>query len=635
MNFDKEANPGTPAMIWHQMILLFGARRSLMALAIAILVCFLPVILPSITYWFELSLIDLTQKIGMYLRSPDPNIIVVAIDAETLDGVKNRWPWPRSEFARLFEAIEKGKPRFIISDIFFQHSEETPGQEGDEQLEFTLRKYGNIGLVSIVEEMYTGSGLQLRHYRNLKRFRDAAALEGFVWCIVESDGGVRDFVVRDNRLISESCVFQTAKKLNPAISTITSHIEPSLVSQIAFACKGGGIPYIRAGDIMSGAVSPSILENKVALLGVTADVLKDYHQTALGFLSGVEILAATFDTISQRRVVIPKSDMFWRTLSTLMGLTTAVLIFYLSGNRFLLISLIAIGAILSGGLYLSQMIGLYPPWAIFIFSWLISTTVLYGITYFLNFLAVQSMRNEAVGVGKVQAQFFPGKPWSSGNGYICKGVCFPCETAGGDFFDIVHLSDGSLVFMIADVTGHGFGAAMITSIIKSLVVFFNREGKLSIMDLISSLNLVVMEIFDRHVMVTLMIGHLQPKQHKISVGAVGHLPALLVKQDGTCEEIGLPCFPIGKTEKLRCQFQEFDFPPGASLILYTDGIVEALDWKNKQYSLERWWKWLSQQLPKFDPDMDLKSLLSDVYEHTQGRVLSDDATLLILTRRDA
>lgn len=113
-------------------------------------------------------------------------------------------------------------------------------------------------------------------------------------------------------------------------------------------------------------------------------------------------------------------------------------------------------------------------------------------------------------------------------------------------------------------------------------------------------------------------------------------PALLVRQNKEVEELGQPSSPLGvKATRSVDKFLGVFMNPGDSLVLYTDGIVECLNWEMQQYGFERWISFLSKTLPSLPIDDPLSFLLSDVEAHAAGRPRDDDVTLVVIRRRPA
>jgi len=620
-------------LIWTQFIILLGKRRAYLIATLIPLSWFILGIFHQASSWLDYALLDFVQRAGMYYRAPHPDIQIVAIDTETLDSIKYRWPWPRSELARLLEIIRAGNPKFLIMDILLQHPDLGDEGKGDQALEKVIKDIGHVGLVSLVEETTTSSGLKLQQFRNLKIFRQAATLEGFVWAVVDGDGRIRSFVCKDERIEVESCVWQAAKKLDPNLPPPPLTEKGIARSLISFAKKDGGIPHIRAIDLMNGAIPASALKDKILVLGVTAFILHDHHQTLRGLTPGAEILAYTLDTLLRRQTARQLNDFYSRFFSAAFGGLSGLFLFYFLRKYLYLTSFVSMLAITTGGLFACDFLRVFPPFAPMILAWSFTALSIFIANTFLNFLAVQFVKAEAIAAGRIQSLFFPHDRWISPQGYSCQGFCIPCEEVGGDYFDIIPQKDGSMLFLISDVSGHGFSAALVTTMAKTVTSLLDSWEQLTPVNLLLTFNTIFYRLLHKKKMMTVFVVHLDPVKNIISMISAGHLPAVLVNSTGKTQEIGHPSWPLGMRENYKQKVIEMPMNPGDSLVLYTDGIVEALNWEDKQFGYDEWLASLGRIIPTFSDDTDLNEILTDVHTHACGRPFTDDVTLLMLRRK--
>ncbi|HNV72691.1 MAG TPA: CHASE2 domain-containing protein, partial [Candidatus Ozemobacteraceae bacterium] len=245
----------------------------------------LPAFIRSSTEWAERLSLDAAQMALAPFRSPDPRLLMINIDTATLQAIPHRWPWPRNEYHRLCQQLLSADPRFLVIDILFQHLEGATASTGDLALAELFRQTRRVGLISVVEETPSPEGLQLRHFRNDKLFREAATLEGFVWGQYDVDHTIRSVTLADERLGAQSCAVQTARHLNPQLPLPQIDRQGLIRGQLAFLRGQGGIPSVSALDVLEGRVASETLKDRVLFLGVTADILHDWHKSPLGVIS--------------------------------------------------------------------------------------------------------------------------------------------------------------------------------------------------------------------------------------------------------------------------------------------------------------------------------------------------------------
>jgi serine phosphatase RsbU (regulator of sigma subunit)/anti-sigma regulatory factor (Ser/Thr protein kinase) len=164
-------------------------------------------------------------------------------------------------------------------------------------------------------------------------------------------------------------------------------------------------------------------------------------------------------------------------------------------------------------------------------------------------------------------------------------VCLPFEVAaacqsalqvGGDFYDIIPAGDGALLLVIADVMGKGVPAALFAAVLRSTIrsmpQLFDRPG-----ELLATANRTLFPDLSRvDMFVTSQIAYLDPRRQKIISANAGHCP-LLVWQPAaaTATALGQSGFPLGIEPLTRYTETETPLPPGATALLYTDGLSET------------------------------------------------------------
>jgi GAF domain-containing protein/anti-sigma regulatory factor (Ser/Thr protein kinase) len=145
---------------------------------------------------------------------------------------------------------------------------------------------------------------------------------------------------------------------------------------------------------------------------------------------------------------------------------------------------------------------------------------------------------------------------------------------GGDWYDLIELGDGRLGVVVGDVMGRGIEAAAVMGQLRASVRAYAIEGHAP-PALLDRLDRVVGSLGDGQ-LVTCLYGILEPDTGELTIGAAGHLPPLVVA-DGAARYLpvdpGLPLGVGGATYRAS----RVQLPAGATLLLYTDGLVEGRD----------------------------------------------------------
>ncbi len=163
----------------------------------------------------------------------------------------------------------------------------------------------------------------------------------------------------------------------------------------------------------------------------------------------------------------------------------------------------------------------------------------------------------------------------------------PSRQVGGDLYDISLLPDGRLFFMVADVSGKGIGAALLmTSILTSFRVL-KTAGEFNLLDTVTRVSRQLYAASDPIDFATLFAGTISADGKSITFVNAGHNPPYVLRTNGTIEELPASGTMIGAFDFSAWEEQTIEFHPGDLLIIFTDGVTEAEDSTEEQYSEER------------------------------------------------
>ena len=211
------------------------------------------------------------------------------------------------------------------------------------------------------------------------------------------------------------------------------------------------------------------------------------------------------------------------------------------------------------------------------------------------------------------------------------GVNFPCLSVGGDYFDVFPLSDGRTAFVIADVSGKGLGAAIVTTML---------QGALSGMTLGTDPALVfnhVNRFLCEHTEVgryaTVFFGLLDNSGHLEFINA-GHPSPFLIRRGKAEEAFTEGSYPVGLVPEAQYTAACLKLEPGDTLVLFTDGVTEAMDPDDQLFGVPRLRQLLMGQ-PECPLDQLQKCILEAVENFTRGARQADDLTVLIVRYRTA
>jgi len=209
------------------------------------------------------------------------------------------------------------------------------------------------------------------------------------------------------------------------------------------------------------------------------------------------------------------------------------------------------------------------------------------------------------------------------------GVTVPATEVGGDYFDMIKISDDEIVIVIADVSGHGVGAGILSAMTKS-ALHTELHHNTATAELLFNLNNAVYQITDKKMFVSFAYLLLDKRTMTAHVATAGHPPIFLVqKSDGAIVEIRTPNLALAVQPSTQYTEQAVRFNRGDVLILYTDGITEATNDKGEQFGADRL-KELISDTERASSEAVSNSILASVRTFTVNKEFADDATIVVV-----
>lgn len=247
-------------------------------------------------------------------------------------------------------------------------------------------------------------------------------------------------------------------------------------------------------------------------------------------------------------------------------------------------------------------------------------------------LSMEAKRlEEELGVARrIQERLLP----SAGTqvpGLDVHGSCLSCHEIGGDFYDWMPLPGGHLGVAVADVCGKGVGGALLAASVQSAL----RGGRGLAAppgDRLAWLNQFVVEFAATERYITAAWVEIDPGTGALQHSVAGHPPPLLLPPSGPPRILRAGGLPLGLFADATYEQASDVLEPGARLVLYTDGIVEAAPDGERElaFGVER----LAAAIVAAPGDSETacNAALAALDEHVRGSALRDDATLLVITR---
>lgn len=209
-------------------------------------------------------------------------------------------------------------------------------------------------------------------------------------------------------------------------------------------------------------------------------------------------------------------------------------------------------------------------------------------------------------------------------------ACYrPVIQVGGDIYGWLRVRDGRILFWIADATGHGASAALLTALAKLLFHHgsVEHDAPAAIMQAVNS---DFRNIFGARSFMTAMCVALDPTSGRANVVGAGHPPLLIARHDGGADSVASSAPPLGLVE--RAQFIEtiVDLRRGDAFVLYTDGLFGAANGEKPRLTPEHLAKMIDPSVP--GAEALLMSMVNQATPADGEHPLPDDVAALAVRR---
>jgi serine phosphatase RsbU (regulator of sigma subunit) len=215
-------------------------------------------------------------------------------------------------------------------------------------------------------------------------------------------------------------------------------------------------------------------------------------------------------------------------------------------------------------------------------------------------------------------------------GYELQGISFPCYEIGGDYYDFIQREDGRLIVALGDVSGKGPAAALLMSSLHA-AVHAHSDTHNSLAKTIGAVNRYLVDSTPANRFVTLFYAELDPKDGSLAFLNAGHNPPLIVHAGGTMEQLAAGGLPLGIMSNADFREGKTKLHPGDVLVIYSDGVSEAVNPKGEEFGPTRLYETVSRNLDASAAGIRDR-IESALTKFCQGTPAADDITLVICKR---
>ncbi len=242
--------------------------------------------------------------------------------------------------------------------------------------------------------------------------------------------------------------------------------------------------------------------------------------------------------------------------------------------------------------------------------------------------SLRQQEEEELEAREIQQSFLP-SVLPSILGYDISATMQPARFVGGDYYDVARITDTKTVLCVADAAGKGLPAVLLISNLQPVVKSLIRDG-MQPSEVCSRTNRILFDIMPLNKFVSFFYGVLDSSTNRLRYCNAGHNPPLLVRGNGSVSTLKSSGAVLGKFLDWPYEQTDLQFKGGDTLLLFTDGVVEACNEQEKPFGEERLMQ-LTRELANNCAHSIQGALLQAVSRHCGGK-FQDDATLIVLQR---
>jgi phosphoserine phosphatase RsbU/P len=212
------------------------------------------------------------------------------------------------------------------------------------------------------------------------------------------------------------------------------------------------------------------------------------------------------------------------------------------------------------------------------------------------------------------------------------GSTLACYSVGGDCFDVIELDRGRHGFFLGDISGKGIPAALLATLLQG-IFYTTASMDIEITSVFSRVNRYLCERAGGDRYATVFYGVLD-KMGAFEYVNAGHVPPLIRRSSGAIERLDLASFPVGMFPEAEYESAAVKLEKDDFLVIYTDGVSEAVNVKTEMFEEER----LQQVLQNFKGQTVeelAEAIRESVRVFSEGAAQSDDITILVVQYKGA
>jgi len=242
-----------------------------------------------------------------------------------------------------------------------------------------------------------------------------------------------------------------------------------------------------------------------------------------------------------------------------------------------------------------------------------------------------SVRNDLNTAARIQQSILPQTfpPFPDRGEFDIYARMTPAKEVGGDFYDFFFIDHDRLAFVIGDVSGKGVPAAIFMAVSRTLLKAIASQV-VNPGESLRRINSMLIPESSGRMFVTIFYGVLNTRTGEVQFSFGGHNPPYIKRREGPVERLNHESgFLLGMLDDMEYDVHKIVLHPGDTILLYTDGVTEAMNSKEELFEESR----LESSLQRLNGS-PLKEMLdginADLMEFAAGAPQADDITMLAL-----
>lgn len=243
--------------------------------------------------------------------------------------------------------------------------------------------------------------------------------------------------------------------------------------------------------------------------------------------------------------------------------------------------------------------------------------------------ALRRMREEFRLASEIQLGLLP-KEAPVLPGYDIAGASSPAEAVGGDYFDFMRVRTGGLALCLADVSGKGLSAALLMANLQA-TIRAQTLARLAPKKCLEYSNALLCQSTDTHKFATCFYGVLDTGCHTIHYANAGHDPPFVVPDGAPPARLDTGGLVLGFLEDLTYEESSVIMNPGDALVIYSDGVTDAVNHDDEPFGEERLRRLLDERRDE-TAERTVESIFDAVRSHAGDCDQADDITVVMVRR---